>query len=89
MEPSKEIAPQFTAWNVVRQDGTTLTGILLAEDPDGTRRYGTADGQVASVKQSEIAEVRPQGTSIMPDNLCDQLSLVELRDLFAYLRASR
>ncbi|HEY1603345.1 MAG TPA: PVC-type heme-binding CxxCH protein [Pirellulales bacterium] len=89
LEPSKEIAPQFTVWNVVRNDGTMLTGVLLSDDPDGTRRYGTADGEIIGVQQSEVAEVRPQNKSLMPDSLCDQLTPSELRDLFAYLRSPR
>lgn len=89
LEPSKEVAPQFTVWNVVRRDGTTFVGILLADEPDGTRRYGGAEGQIITTKQVDIADARPQSVSIMPDNLCDLLTLQELRDLLAYLRQVR
>jgi putative heme-binding domain-containing protein len=88
LEPSKEMAPQFVPWNVVRKDGTVFSGVLLAEHADGTRRYGTADGQVIVVQPSEIAEVRPQAVSIMPDNICDQMTITELRDLLAYLQSA-
>ena len=85
LEPSKEIAPQFVPWSVVTHDGTIISGILLAQEPDGTRRYGLADGQIVTVKGTDIAEVRPQVTSIMPDNLCEQMTLGELCDLLAFV----
>ncbi|HEY4312541.1 MAG TPA: PVC-type heme-binding CxxCH protein [Pirellulales bacterium] len=89
LTPSKEIAPQFTPWTVVREDGRTFTGIMLSEGPDGSRQYGTAEGQIVTVADGDVAEVRPQATSIMPDNICDQLTLSEFADLIAFLRGSR
>jgi putative heme-binding domain-containing protein len=85
LAPAKEVSPQYTAWNIVRSDGTTLSGVLLADDPDGARRYGTAEGQIVTAQRSEIAEIHPQAGSIMPDNVCDLLSVGELRDLTAFL----
>ena len=87
--PSKEITPQFTPWAVVRRDGTLFTGVMLSESPDGTRQYGTPDGKTVSVADAEVAELRPLSTSIMPDNLCDQMTTAELADLLAFLRGER
>ncbi len=89
LKPSKEIAPQFTSWAVVRHDGTTFSGIMLSEAPDGTRQYGTPDGQTITVRDADVAEVRPQPKSIMPDDLCTQMTPAELADLLAYLRATK
>ncbi len=87
--PSKEIAPQFTSWTVVRHDGTLFTGVMLSEAPDGTRQYGTPDGQTITVRDADVDEVRPQPKSIMPDELCDQMTLGELADLIEFLRATK
>ncbi len=87
--PGKEIAPQFTSWAVVRRDGTLFTGVMLSESPDGTRQYGTPDGKTVTVADADVAEVRPLAASIMPDNLCDQMTMGELADLRAYLRGER
>jgi len=89
LRPSKEIAPQFASWVVIREDGTTFTGVLMSETPDGTRHFGAADGQIISVAPANVAELRPQNTSIMPENLHDQLTRGELADLIAFLHASR
>ncbi|HVU86105.1 MAG TPA: PVC-type heme-binding CxxCH protein [Pirellulales bacterium] len=87
--PSKEIAPQFTSWTVIRHDGTTFSGIMLSEGPDGTRQYGTPDGQTITVRDADVAEVRTQPKSIMPDDLCVQMTPAELADLVAFLRGAK
>ena len=67
--PSREIAPQFVSWSVARTDGTVFTGILLEQSPDGTLVFADSEGRRIAVKPDEIAERKPQTTSIMPDNL--------------------
>jgi putative heme-binding domain-containing protein len=85
LTPSKEIAPQFVAWNVSRTDGTVLTGILLEQGPEGSLVFADSQGRLATVKADEIAERKPQTTSIMPDNLAQTMTLQEFRDLVAFL----
>lgn len=86
LAPSREIAPQFVSWRVARTDGTVFTGVLLESTADGTILFGDADGRRIAVKPDEIADRRPQQTSIMPDNLAATTTVQELRDLLAFLR---
>jgi putative heme-binding domain-containing protein len=83
--PSREIAPQFVSWSVARTDGTLFTGILLEQTPDGSLVFADSEGRRITIKADEIAERKPQKTSIMPDDLSRQMTLQELRDLVAYL----
>ena len=85
LTPSKEIAPQFVAWSVARTDGTVFTGILLEQSPEGSLVFADAQGRLTAVKASEIAERKPQTTSIMPDNLVQTMTLQDFRDLLAFL----
>ena len=85
LTPSKEIAPQFVAWSVAKTDGTVFTGILLDQSPEGALTFADSQGRQITVKTGEIAERKPQTTSIMPDNLVRLMSLQEFRDLLAYL----
>jgi putative membrane-bound dehydrogenase-like protein len=85
LTPSKEIAPQFVAWSVARTDGTVFTGILLEQSPEGSLVFADSQGRLTTVKADEIAERKPQTTSIMPDNLIQAMTLQELRDLVAFL----
>jgi putative heme-binding domain-containing protein len=83
--PSKEIAPQFVAWSIVKTDGTVFTGVLVGESVTGEQTYADAKGNYVVVKPAEIDEREPQKISIMPEGLLDRLTAQELRDLFAYL----
>ncbi len=83
--PSKEIAPQFVAWNVARTDGTVFTGIMLEQTPEGAIVFADAQGGSIAVKADEIAERKPQTTSIMPDNLAQTMTAQEFRDLVAFV----
>ena len=85
LTPSKEIAPQFVAWSVARTDGTVFTGILLEQSPEGSLVFADAQGRLIAVKTDEIAERKPQTTSIMPDNLAQTMTLQDFRDLVAFL----
>lgn len=89
LDPSKEVAPQFSLWNVSKTDGTLLTGVLLAEQPDGARQYGLPQGEVVTVKLADVSETRAAKGSIMPENLLEQLTPGEFLDLMAYLRSPR
>ena len=83
--PSKEIAPQFVPWSVARTDGTVLTGVLLEQSPEGALVFADSQGRRITVKADEIAERKPQTTSIMPDDLVKTMTVQEFRDLVAFL----
>ncbi len=85
LTPSKEIAPQFVAWNVARTDGTVFTGILLEQSAEGTAVFADRDGRLIAVSAGEIAERKPQAASIMPDNLAQNMTIQEFRDVLAFL----
>jgi putative membrane-bound dehydrogenase-like protein len=83
--PSREIAPQFVSWSVARTYGTLFTGILLEQSPDGALVFADSEGRRITVKPDEIAERKPQKTSIMPDDLPHLMTSQEMRDLIAFL----
>jgi len=89
LAPSKEIAPQFVAWNVARTDGTVFTGILLEQSPEGTLFFGGPEGKLITIKASDVAERKPTATSIMPDNLAQTMTIQEFRDLLGFLGRQR
>ena len=85
LAPSKEIAPQFVAWNVARTDGTVFTGILLEQSPERVQIFADAEGRLIAVKSDDVAERKPVTSSIMPDNLAQTMTLQEFRDILAFL----
>jgi putative heme-binding domain-containing protein len=83
--PSKEIAPQFVAWSVARTDGTVFSGILLEQTPEGAVVFADSQGHRITVKSNEIADRKPQPTSIMPDDLVRTMTIQEFRDVLSFL----
>ncbi|MCH8829291.1 MAG: c-type cytochrome [Planctomycetes bacterium] len=85
LEPSKEIAPQFTMWSFVMTSGKVHQGMILGDTRDKKQRIGTAEGKIIELAASEIEERQPQKKSLMPDKLIDRLTATEFRDLLAFL----
>jgi len=87
LEPSREIAPQFTLWHVERRDGTSIEG-LLESDGNDNQVYRQADGKNIMVPTKDVEARTPLTTSLMPDNLTRLMTAQELRDLIAYLKSA-
>jgi putative heme-binding domain-containing protein len=87
LSPSKEIAPQFTVWNLVTEDGKTRMGVLLSEHAkDATQTFGDAYGKTFTLKIADIESRKPQPESIMPIGLEKLMNTQEFRDLLAFLQ---
>jgi putative heme-binding domain-containing protein len=86
--PSEEIAPEFRPYTVATRDGRLHVGIVRAE---GAERILVTDTEAksTSIARTEIEDMRPSGTSIMPVGLTGTLGEEKLRDLMAYLLSLR
>jgi putative heme-binding domain-containing protein len=89
VDPSREIAPQFTNWSILTTDGEVLTGIQVGDEVDGRMRFADTNGRVFHVHPDKIDQRRPSNQSIMPEGLIDNLTAQELRDLVAFLMRSK
>jgi putative membrane-bound dehydrogenase-like protein len=85
VNPSREIAPQYATWQVLKNDGSTFTGVFLGEDGARNQRYGDPQGNVIALKAEDIDDRQPTAKSLMPDDLPHQLTIAEFRDLLAFL----
>ena len=89
LTPSKEIAPLFVAWNIITSDGKTHTGLIVEEGSingkPGTVTLADAEGKIKIIKRQDIEERHALATSIMPDNLAEQMTPREFVDLIEYL----
>jgi putative membrane-bound dehydrogenase-like protein len=87
VNPSKEIAPMFTNWTILKTDGELLTGIHIGDEVDGRIKFADQNGRVFHVHPNDIDQRKPSDKSVMPDSLADNLTPQELRDLLAFLQA--
>jgi putative heme-binding domain-containing protein len=88
IHPSAEIREGFENYIVRTADGRTLTGFIADQDANVIVLRG-ADGQNLSLARDEIDDLRASRESLMPSGQLKTWSEQQVRDLFAYLRATQ
>jgi putative heme-binding domain-containing protein len=88
VNPSLEIREGFQNFVVFNADGRTLNGFVSDQDNRVVVLKG-ADGQHVIIPRDDIDEMRAIPQSIMPERLLSELEDQQVRDLFAYLRATQ
>jgi putative heme-binding domain-containing protein len=83
-DPSAVIKPEYMPYTVALKDGQVAVGVVRAEGADAIRVLDT-NGKATIIKRSEIEELRPSGTSIMPVGLAGALGEARMRDLLTFL----
>ncbi len=88
VNPNLEIREGFENHIVLTADGRVVNGFLADQDSQVVVLRGV-DGQNIILRRDEIDEMIVSKVSIMPEGSLKKLSAREIRDLFAYLRASQ
>jgi putative membrane-bound dehydrogenase-like protein len=86
--PSNSFARGFEPIVVETKSGTVHTGVLRRESREAIW-IATAERRELRIPRTEIADLAPGKTSIMPQGLDAQLSPAEFRDLMAFLQSLR
>lgn len=84
LEPSQEVSPQYTAWQVALKDGTIQTGQMMGEQ-GAYILLADSSGTTQRILKEQIEAQLPLDISIMPQNLPALMTAEEFRDLVAYL----
>ena len=88
VNPSLEIREGFENYVVVTNDGRVLNGFLADKDNQIVILRGV-DGQNIILKKDDIDEMRVVPQSVMPEGALKLLNEQQIRDMFAYLRATQ
>ena len=88
VNPSLEIREGFENYIIITTDGRVVNGFLADKDNQVVVLRGV-DGQNLIFRQDEIEDMRAIKRSVMPEGTVSKLSDQQIRDLFAYLRASQ
>ena len=88
VNPSIEIREGFENFIVFTEDGRTLNGFVEEQDNRIVVLKG-ADGQRLIIRRDDIEEMQAIKRSIMPEGTLKTLSDQQVRDLFAYIRATQ
>ena len=88
INPSLEIRAGFENVVIHTEDGLTLNGFITDQD-NQVVVLKTVDGQSVIMPRDEIEEIVTIKRSLMPEGAVKDFSDQQLRDLFAYLRATQ
>ena len=84
MYPSRVISDQYVSLDLTRNDGTSYSGMLMAEDDDQLILI-TATGDRETIPKSDLVSRSLSTVSIMPEGLLDAMDLVDLVNLMRFL----
>lgn len=86
LQPNRDVAPQFFAWNLELKDGAEFTGIVLRKGGvSGKEFYRDTAGREQGFWKHEIVGRRELKSSLMPEGLLLSLTDGEIADLLAFL----
>ena len=88
VNPSAEIREGFENFVVLTTNGRILNGFRVDQDDRIVVLRG-ADGRNQIVERARIEDMRAVPRSMMPDGLLKDLKAQQVRDLFAFLRATQ
>ncbi|MEX2670744.1 MAG: PVC-type heme-binding CxxCH protein [Phycisphaeraceae bacterium] len=86
VDPNADVRDGYEGVIITTTDGRSMTGFLADQDDDTLVVRGL-DGQDVALTLDQIADRRPLGRSLMPENLLTGLSDQQVRDLLAFLRS--
>jgi putative heme-binding domain-containing protein len=87
LDPSRAVDSRYLSYAVVTNDGRTVTG-MLAEESGGSITLAMQEGKQQTILRGDIDELRSTGKSLMPDGVEKDLSVQDMADIIAFLRAS-
>jgi len=88
LDPNKEVAPAFVAYQVVTVDGRVATGVIASEN-DSSVTLLRAEGVEETLLRSQIRQLESSGVSLMPEGLEKDLSVQDLADLIEAIRVAK
>lgn len=86
LEPSKSIAPEYTAEIFQTTDGRVLAGRIVSQDAKSVRvQVDPYGGEPTEVALEDVEERATSRVSVMPSGLLSTFERAEILDLIAYL----
>jgi putative heme-binding domain-containing protein len=86
--PSASFVRSYEPVIVETKDGDLFNGVLRKDAADEIV-LGTGPGAEVRLARNEVTETRPGTLSLMPQGLDEQLTIEQLADLVAFLKATR
>ena len=84
LDPNREVEARYTSYSAALKDGRVVTGMIAAETANA-RTLKRQEGQSDTVLRTELEEMKASGRSLMPEGLENDVTPVELADVFAFI----
>jgi putative heme-binding domain-containing protein len=84
LDPHKEVAPQYIAYDVTTKDGNAFTGIIARDDASGLALKIMGGAEVA-VPRANVKGSTSAGKSLMPEGLEAGMSVQDMADLLTFI----
>lgn len=89
LDPSWRIDPRYVVQVVVTRDGKSHSGIVTAEDEQSVSLLTNPEAKAPTViRRSDIDEVAPTSTSMMPKALLDRFTQDEILEILHYIASA-
>ncbi len=87
VDPSSYIRPEYIQHAVTTTDGRKLLGLVSESTTEGVTLLNVVDNKPVktTIPKSQIDDIKPLPTSLMPEKLLDTLTDEQVRDLLGYL----
>jgi putative heme-binding domain-containing protein len=84
LAPSRRVEAKYATYVAQTVDGLVMTGLLVSRD-EGSLVIRDNEGRETKVKPSQVEEIRPSPTSLMPEGQMASLTAQQAADLIEYL----
>ncbi len=88
LDPNREVAPNYLAYAVETKDGESQLGVISNESSSAVT-LRQAYGKELVFRRSQIAAIKGQGTSLMPEGLEAGLTNQDVADLLEYVMEAK
>jgi len=88
LDPNREVAPNFRAYEVETKDEESLIG-LVANETATTVTLHQAFGKENVIQRSQIKKLQSQENSLMPEGLESGLKTQDIADLLEYISVAK
>jgi putative membrane-bound dehydrogenase-like protein len=85
IQPNRAIDSNYFSYTAVADDGRVYTGILTAETSTSVT-LKQAEGNVVTLRRSEVEDLHTGGVSLMPDGLEKLIPPQEMADLISFIK---
>jgi putative membrane-bound dehydrogenase-like protein len=87
LDPNRAVEARYLAYTAVTTDGRSRVGFLLSETATSLTLVST-DGQEHTILRTDLDSLTGSGKSVMPEGLEKDVTIDQMADLLAFLRAS-